>query len=144
MAITFRIVSHRFRTDVECDPPLPSHLERLCAETVLTLNDAMCDYYARPKSNGGCGFLERGRPVPKCPNWKVPKARMCSDHHAECPTWANSGECGKNAQYMKDNCPESCKEKGYDAPPPPPPPAKKKKKKKGKKKAADAADKDEV
>ena len=49
------------------DPPLPGHLERLCAETVLTLNDAMCDYYARDKQHGGCGFPEIGRTVPTCP-----------------------------------------------------------------------------
>ena len=34
------------------DPPVASHLERLCAETVLTLNDAMCDYYSRAQSTG--------------------------------------------------------------------------------------------
>jgi len=31
------------------------HIERLCAETVLELNDAMCDYYNRPVGEGGCG-----------------------------------------------------------------------------------------
>ena len=35
--------------DGQGDPPKPDHLERLCAETVLTLNDAMCAYYIRPR-----------------------------------------------------------------------------------------------
>ena len=30
--------------DLFGDPPKPTHLERLCSETVLTLNDAMCVY----------------------------------------------------------------------------------------------------
>ena len=31
------------------DPPRPTHQERLCAETVWTINDALCDHYARPQ-----------------------------------------------------------------------------------------------
>ena len=50
---------------------------------------------------------------------------------------------------MKPNCPESCKDKGYDAPAEPAPPTegKKKKKKKGKKSkktAAASGDKEEL
>ena len=39
-------------------------------------------------------------------------------------------------KFMKDNCFESCKDKGYDPPPSPPTPSTDKKKKKKKKKAA--------
>ena len=42
--------------------------------------------------------------------------------------------CAAVQEYMKSNCPEACKEKGYDPPPAPPGPAPKKKKKKKKKK----------
>ena len=60
----------------------------------------------------------------------------------DCHSWAQQGECGKNAAYMRPNCPEACKERGYDPPPPPPtPPGEgKKKKKKRKKKAAATSD----
>lgn len=94
------------------DPPLPSHLERLCAETVLTLNDAMCDYYQRPVSEGGCGFPQLGKPPPQCPKWKTPKARTCADKESECSTWANSGECTKNPGFMLGSCPKSCDQCG--------------------------------
>ena len=49
-----------------------------------------------------------------------------------------------DAEFMKPNCPESCKEKGYDAPSPPPAEGKKKKKKKGKKSKKSAAEKEEL
>ena len=94
------------------DPPLPGHLERLCAETVLTLNDAMCDYYARDKQHGGCGFPEIGRTVPTCPAWKAPKMRSCSDKHEECKGWASSGECTKNPGFMLGACPKACDQCG--------------------------------
>ena len=49
---------------------------------------------------------------------------------------------------MKPNCPESCKDKGYDAPAEPAPPTegkkKKKKGKKSKKTAAASGDKEEL
>ena len=64
----------------------------------------------------------------------------CKDLNEFCASWANAGECGKNAEFMKKGCPEACKEKGYDPPPPPPPPPKKKKKKKGKKPKAEASE----
>ena len=58
---------------------------------------------------------------------------------------------GKNADFMKKSCPESCKEKGYDPPATPTPPKEKKRKKKGKRRAkqgvlepAGLGDKDEV
>ena len=75
---------------------------------------------------------------------KYPDAPI--DKVMDCHNWANQGECGKNAEYMKSNCPESCKDKGYDPQPPPPTPPKKKKKKSKKKKPKEAAaeEKDEV
>lgn len=90
------------------NPPLPSHLERLCAETVLTLNDAMCDYYGRSKAEGGCGFGEIGKTVPTCPAWQNPKPKACADRNTECTTWARAGECSKNAGFMLGNCPLAC------------------------------------
>ena len=48
--------------------------------------------------------------------------------------------CAAVQEYMKSNCPEACKEKGYDPPPAPPGPAPKKKKKKKKKKKDSAGD----
>ena len=74
------------------DPPTPSHLERLCSETVLTLNDAMCAYYRRPRELGGCALPE----PPTCPDWKTPKAKTCADKETNCATWASEGECAKN------------------------------------------------
>eukprot|EP00966_Prymnesium_polylepis_P332282 7387792-Prymnesium_polylepis.1 len=52
------------------DPPQPTYLERLCAETVLTLNDAMCDFYDRPVALGGCGSTSH-----TCPAWEPAQAR---------------------------------------------------------------------
>lgn len=31
-----------------------------------------------------------------------------TDQKEECPEWAQAGECEKNANFMKENCPESC------------------------------------
>ena len=64
------------------DPPEPSYIERLCYETVMTLNDAMCDFYNRPKSEHGCGF--GGAPV-QCPAWKLPKKKTCHDREVRTP-----------------------------------------------------------
>ena len=87
------------------DPPQPKHLERLCAETVLTLNDAMCDYYAKPHDHGGCAH-----PMPDaCPAWKRPLAQgACEDTQDRCPEWAKMGECEKNPGFMSGGCPRSC------------------------------------
>ena len=62
------------------------------------------------------------------------------------PTPLRAG--GKNPEFMRKACPESCKEKGYEAPPPPPESKPKKKRKKGKarrktKKAVGAAEEEE-
>ena len=32
----------------------------------------------------------------------------CIDTHANCKFWADTGECGKNPNYMLRNCPVSC------------------------------------
>jgi len=90
------------------DPPKPDHLERLCAETVLTLNDAMCAYYIRPRAEGGCG--EPLATAPTCPQWKQPAEKTCKDKEPNCPTWAHSGECANNPGFMLGSCPKACEQ----------------------------------
>ena len=92
--------------DLFGDPPKPTHLERLCSETVLTLNDAMCVYYTRSKEEGGCG--KTPATAPTCPKWKEPEQRTCEDKEANCKLWSSSGECAKNAGFMLGSCPRSC------------------------------------
>ena len=71
------------------DPPQPKHLERLCAETVLTLNDAMCDFYNRPESEHGCGLSSRVT----CPAWEPFSGRSCGERGGAC-AWRGSGSGG--------------------------------------------------
>ncbi|KOO35213.1 peptidyl serine alpha-galactosyltransferase, partial [Chrysochromulina tobinii] len=92
--------------DLFGDPPKPTHLERLCSETVLTLNDAMCVYYTRSKEEGGCG--KTPAEAPTCPKWKEPEQRTCEDKEANCKLWSSSGECAKNSGFMLGSCPRSC------------------------------------
>ena len=33
----------------------------------------------------------------------------CEDKDSECAAWALTGECDKNAPYMKVYCPKACK-----------------------------------
>jgi len=91
--------------DLFGDPPQPSHLERLCSETVLTLNDAMCFYYLRPSDEGGCGHAALRS---QCPAWKQPRERTCADKDGNCKLWSGSGECDKNPGFMTGACPKSC------------------------------------
>lgn len=50
-------------------PPMrPEPGEMMCAETIAILNDAMCEYYEKPVSEGGCGFRQSGRFIAECPN----------------------------------------------------------------------------
>ena len=60
---------------------------------MLTLNDAMCDYYARPSDIGGCGLT----PHPTCPKWEAvdgSRGNACVDSNAaSCATWSAAGEC---------------------------------------------------
>eukprot|EP00967_Tisochrysis_lutea_P093040 scaffold134391_cov38-Tisochrysis_lutea.AAC.1 len=88
------------------DPPAPTHLERLCAETVLTINDAMCDFYNRPIEEGGCGHADSSPAT--CPLWEPAGAAACADQNERCTSWAASGECQKNAGFMEGTCPVSC------------------------------------
>ena len=86
------------------DPPAPNNIQRLCAETVLTLNDAMCDFYNRPKDKGGCGLVDKVT----CPLWEPHDKPNCEDKHSSCGHWAQAGECQKNKGFMTATCPRSC------------------------------------
>ena len=75
---------------------------------MLTINDAMCEYYNKPVELGGCGVTT---PV-VCPNWKpidAKRGRGCEDSDkAACATWFNAGECKANPGFMLGSCPKSC------------------------------------
>mmetsp|Transcript_5293 Transcript_5293/g.11496 ORF Transcript_5293/g.11496 Transcript_5293/m.11496 type:complete len:625 (+) Transcript_5293:213-2087(+) len=86
------------------DPPAPAFLERLCAETVLTLNDAMCDFYNRAQSEHGCGL----DPQIQCPAWEMFGKAQCGDRDSHCHEWASAGECKANPGFMMGSCPASC------------------------------------
>lgn len=32
----------------------------------------------------------------------------CIDQNAHCNDWASNGDCSKNPDFMRDNCPLSC------------------------------------
>ena len=87
------------------EPPVPKHLERLCAETVLTLNDAMCDFYEKPHEEGGCALQHEAN---RCPKWKPAERGQCADSHTNCANWAKDGECKNNPGFMEGSCPKSC------------------------------------
>ena len=36
----------------------------------------------------------------------------CRDKNSYCQSWANAGECQRNAAYMSDNCKKSCNQCG--------------------------------
>ena len=75
---------------------------------MLTINDAMCEYYNKPVQLGGCGVAT---PV-MCPKWKpidAKRGRGCEDSDkAACATWFNAGECKANPGFMLGSCPKSC------------------------------------
>merc|ERR1719335_722011 len=52
-----------------------------------------------PKSCGMC------KPAPQQPKLRRP---TCIDKYAQCPGWANAGECKKNPAGMSGYCPKSC------------------------------------
>ena len=91
---------------------MASRLRRrtLCAETVLTLNDAMCDFYAKPSPEGGCGLGHAAWHT--CPKWKPvdgSRGNKCEDSdRASCATWSHAGECKSNPGFMLGSCPKSC------------------------------------
>ena len=75
---------------------------------MLTINDAMCEYYNKPVQLGGCGVAT---PV-MCPKWKpidAKRGRGCEDSDkVACATWFNAGECKANPGFMLGSCPKSC------------------------------------
>ena len=75
---------------------------------MLTINDAMCEYYNKPVQLGGCGVAT---PV-MCPKWKpidAKRGRGCEDSDkTACATWFNAGECKANPGFMLGSCPKSC------------------------------------
>ena len=75
---------------------------------MLTINDAMCEYYYKPVQLGGCGVA---MPV-MCPKWKpidAKRGRGCEDSDkVACATWFNAGECKANPGFMLGSCPKSC------------------------------------
>ena len=75
---------------------------------MLTINDAMCEYYNKPVQLGGCGAAT---PV-MCPKWKpidAKRGRGCEDSDkVACATWFNAGECKANPGFMLGSCPKSC------------------------------------
>ena len=75
---------------------------------MLTINDAMCEYYNKPVQLGGCGAAT---PV-MCPKWKpidAKRGRGCEDSDkTACATWFNAGECKANPGFMLGSCPKSC------------------------------------
>ena len=43
---------------------------------------------------------------------KKPVAKLIplADEHPNCPTWARTGECDRNRDFMRIHCQKSCKE----------------------------------
>jgi hypothetical protein len=113
-------------------PGVPSARQAICAETINTLNDALCDFYRR--TCPGDEALECPPHVAKaeeapCANLRedcdaVVKAGQChgerlrdcaqsctgccGDEHPRCLGWAFGGECKNNPGFMKSTCKLSC------------------------------------
>lgn len=51
---------------------------------------------------------ENGRLLPLADAQECTSGGAC-DKHERCPVWEEEGECLLNHQYMKENCPASCK-----------------------------------
>ena len=87
------------------DPPLPGHLERLCAETVLTLNDAMCDCTHAISSTADAASLRLGG---RCrPRVEGAKMRSCSDKHEECQRMGLVWRVHQESRIYAGRVPES-------------------------------------
>ena len=116
-------------------PNAPKRHEKLCAETINTLNDALCDFYGAK-----CPPPPVGAPPLRCPPHEQPgetcanidedceaKARnggcntpavrsnclqtcskCCGDAHPRCLGWALNGECTKNPGFMASACKLAC------------------------------------
>ena len=114
-------------------PNVPKDTQALCAETINTLNDALCDFY-RSKCPGAeelqCApHVSDG--VPLCENTGKDCAsrpsvlrgacsaddlsscrqactKCCGDREPMCLEWAFGGECDANPGFMRDTCKLSC------------------------------------
>lgn len=76
-----------------------------------------------PSPDVGGSKVPVQEPVVKAPPAAPPVAPPtptdgCFDKVKTCPTWADAGECERNAGYMKENCPKSCNLCPPAAPPP--------------------------
>lgn len=80
-------------------PPQPTTAEALCAETVETLNDGLCAFYAER-----CGLKV------ECPAHQPALPAPCVDaaRTARCAEWARAGECVRNRGFMLTQCRRSC------------------------------------
>jgi len=115
-------------------PEVPSSHQALCAETINTLNDALCDFY-RTRCPGSedlqCApHVSDGKPL--CENvaedclhrpnvahghcgpndlkdCRQACTQCCGDTDARCLGWAFGGECDRNPGFMRDSCRLSCR-----------------------------------
>ncbi len=115
-------------------PTKPPRHQELCAETINTLNDALCDFY-RARCPGAqklaCAPHEEDESHPQCENAgegcagiEAGDARCadgavlrrcrkactgcCGDNDTRCLSWAFGGECVKNPVFMRATCKRSC------------------------------------
>ena len=125
-------------------PNAPKRHEKLCAETINTLNDALCDFY-RTRCPGAeslqCApHVSDGKPLcantgKDCSGRAAVRAGRCSAHDLKecrqactgccgdkeptCLEWAFAGECDKNPGFMHAACALSCHQCAGSIPPPP-------------------------
>ena len=114
-------------------PNTPKSSQALCAETINTLNDALCEFY-RTRCPGAeeltcAAHVSDGKPICEnsasdCHERPSVKNHQCSTKDAKecrqactgccgntdprCLEWAFGGECVKNPGFMKDACKLSC------------------------------------
>ena len=103
-------------------PKTPNPHQALCAETVYTLNDALCGFYHAncpaladalcPPHTDDREVCEDSRPEceeevkvdPACSNSRTRQScaksctGCCGDSHPTCRSWALTGECEKSAR----------------------------------------------
>ena len=116
-------------------PEKPRPNQALCAETINTLNDALCDFYrtrcpgaesleCAPHESDGKAICENeaencaARETVKrgqCTDQDLRECRQacthcCGDSDPKCRGWAFGGECHKNPAFMKSACQGSCKQ----------------------------------
>lgn len=117
----------------------PQPKQAICAETINTLNDALCDFYRKScpgASDLACAPHQADDSQPTCSNEhedcvdRVRKAGMrpgncggalvtecrqtcmgcCGDSDPRCLGWAFGGECSRNPAFMKEACKGSCRQ----------------------------------